>query len=570
MNKKRLLSIALFIVLLCVIGGGIYGYFAFRKAKTVSYLTAVLARVDSQIENGLFLEAGQEIDRIGPLSASAAQWLSLLRRSYAVSTGLGDFSLFKKIAQKAIKNIPGNEDLWACAVYADIRKPDKPEKTVSNALKHLKSQEYDSLRAEVLYKWRPEMLADSGIQDNRTNEILSFDGDPSPESVESVILSMGAESIYPFVPVVWLMRGKPDRAYSFMKEYPSAIPDSLRFFTAFDSAHLAEAMVLIDDVPDTELGKEEKELLRADILMSMGKYDTAQKLYQGMVLADENNPEAEQNPHLWIPYLNLSWLASKLGEEGGFSYLLRAYDIFPDKKEVILPLGWYLVQQRDYSDAQQKIEQFMAKNPRDPDINLLYLILPSSLSNPVRYKASLWELYNRYPDHRKIVQYFLWYLLGIKDMKSLRLVLAKSREIFGDAEWIDFYDGLIFALYPKIGNSGIVPDDAKKAFIAAAEKTARWETYYNLGVLALKQGGMVQAQDYLQEARNVIAKVGTEYPGYGNDKQLAKILVKLAGIQMQVDKHDDARKNINAALGIEPNNLEGLLLLKKLEGGIKN
>ncbi|TFG62644.1 MAG: tetratricopeptide repeat protein [Spirochaetales bacterium] len=603
MKRKRLVSILLFVLLLCVIGGGIFGFFAFRRAQKAKYLEAILTQADAKIEKGLSGDAAVIISRIGRLNASARQWLSLLKRCYYISAKTGDYTLFKKYAGLAVKNIPGNEDLWACVVFADLKKPDKPEKTVANALKHLASSKYDMLKAETLLRWKPDMIPGTAFSDIRARDIMGCGADPDPEKVELILTSLDLEELFPLVPVLWLLHEKPEKAYGFMKQKQSVIPEDLQLFTAFDSGHFDEALVLLEDVPEKQLSAVEKLLLKGDIFMEMQEYAKAKDLYKqtsafiedtiasnnaeiarlegdskntndkSSILA-EINVLKEENAGLpsvqWIPYLNLAWLASILDEEGGFSYLLKAYDIFPEKKEILLPLGWYLVQQRQYDDAQEKLELFIRKNPKDPDISLLYLVLPSSLSNPERYRASLWELYNRYPDHTKIVQYFLWYLLGLKDKDGLSVILKKSKEIFGNAEWIYFYEGMLNSLYPSQESSGIFLESAKNSFLKAEELRDRWETLFNLGVISIKQGNLGAAQEFLEKSYSLLLKsMGDASPAHDGNA-LGSILVNLAWISMQNERYDDARKKINTVLSIEPTNLEALLMLRKLEGGSKN
>jgi tetratricopeptide (TPR) repeat protein len=291
--------------------------------------------------------------------------------------------------------------------------------------------------------------------------------------------------------------------------------------------------------------------LEADLYMLQKEYNKAKAIYQQIIDEDPR--------HSWIPYLNLSWISSEQEKTFDFEYIKQAYEMFPEKKEILLPLVWYSMEQNRGQDYEQDLKQYLEEHPDDPDIRLLYLTVSSTMNNPAKYKAALWQLYNQYPGNANIAQYLCWYLFGMEDFEDVRTVLQRFENEAGTMEWIDFYRGAMASLQ---GNR----EKAVEHYASSLEIEERWETHYNLGLLHLKTGYRDRALEQFRRAEALVKRSETTLR---SNKKHAGIYIKIAMIHFLNEDYEQAERQLNFGLEIDSGNLEGHLLAKKLEAATK-
>ncbi|MEW5817760.1 MAG: tetratricopeptide repeat protein, partial [Spirochaetota bacterium] len=324
---------------------------------------------------------------------------------------------------------------------------------------------------------------------------------------------------------------------------------------AYDYGNYPEALSILESYTnksDTE--NPALALFKGDVLIDGGDYESAAGIYKAII---EEFPR-----YSWEPYVNLAWL----GEEKGLTekepdinilkYLIQAGDYFPEKKEVVLPLALFFIEQERYDEARQELDTYLAVNRKDPDTGLMYLQVQGAYQNPARYTAALWDLFNRNPENRIIGRYFGWYLLGLNDFGSLNILLKSSEESQGKEGWILFYRGVMEAL---TGNTETAIELLQQSY----EAQPLWTTLYNLARLYLLNGSYETAIEYLRQADTLYISKSRDLK---KNPERADILIQIANAMYLLGKIEDAKRDLKYALDADPADIEGTLLMKKLEG----
>ena len=529
-------------------------YFIFYlQSKRAESITGLLQRADEEISRGYFFHAEQTIREAGKKANSSNTWLMVFKRVVPLCESVKDYSLLYDLSSKAVKDLPGNEEIRAFSVLSSLR-TGRYEKAYSEAKKYLNSETYTNLKAEALLRMGVEPdpgESEAGDIYTAIRETLSS---RNPEVFEEAAGKLKDPRLYLDASLLWILSGNPQRAYTvFFGNIPAGSYTEAGFFISYDAEEYDRALNLLETLERNKaLSSEELLLLRADIHMLEKDYPKAENLYKNVIQASPD--------YSWIPYLNLAWIAEKRGDHTNeIENLMLSYEKFPDKKEVVLTLSWYLAQQNREENAEEKLQNFLKKYPDDVDAKILRLIIREGLYNEKRYLGSLWELFNLHPDNILLAQYFSWYLIGLGDLEGLKIVLKNFSNAVGDMEWVQFFYGLIYTLKGEYHR-------AEKCFKISLEQNFRWETSYNLGVLYLFAGDVDTALEYFQRADDYLA-------GNMHESNIMKkksiVLTKIGKIMYAKGNSTAAKRHISYALDMDRENLEALFLLKQLEGDNK-
>jgi tetratricopeptide (TPR) repeat protein len=576
MNRKPARAILFIFLFILIAGGGLYSYFRwFRNGSKDLDLETIFAVVDQDISKGYYTEADDTLSACKKFSGNSTVWFRILRRAEAISRALGDFSYLSEYAEAAVEDLPGNEELWAVRVYALLRE-EKYARAFSEGEKYLEEERYQPLIAEAALNLGPERVDSKKVEENQYWRMFMTGGERAPQTYEEYARETQDDRIFAAAAIAWMIEGDTGRAVENCTQIQGSEYDLLKVFIYYDAGKYSEALELLEALQDAgNVGGVEGNFLQADILMALEKYQNAEDVYERII---RDAPESS-----WIPYLNIVWIkTTKKGEiADAAEYILKAFELFPQKEEVEIALSLFLIQfgrrgkgEELLGDISAKLEEMEADVSRRPDLSdqqraerineieeIRYLVNRSmNLSrSPEQYKTLLWQLFNQSERNVKIAQFFSWYLLGLHDYENLQTVLEKSERKFGEMEWIDFFYGTMYAVRGK-------SDMAKTRYEKAAEKMKRWETYYNLALLALQQGDHDLANDYFLMAED---KIKTAEDTVTDRQGYAQIRVKMAQIQMADQRYDIAKKTVLEALEYDSDNLEAQLLKKKLEAGIE-
>ncbi len=557
-GKKR--SSLIILLVLILIGGGVAAYFfipGLGASHTQGEIDEIIAEADEKVAEGSYRSGEDILRRVRGEKLSSQTWMSLLARGMQISEGLDDYTVLLDLSERAVEDLPGNEELWAVYVYALIKRG-YYEKGFSSASEHLMSEEYRTLQYEAALKMNPDRVEPGIFEGSRFAPLAADTESLDPAAFDELASRLDDPRLHAASAVLRMISGEQERAMETAerleryREY-----DLLRLYIAYDGGDFETALELLTRMNETgRIETYRAGMLEADILMSLGHFDRASTSYRNLI---ETQPETS-----WIPYLNLSWLAERRGdEEEALSYLFDAYKHFPGKKQVILPYALFLLQQNRGSEAAEKLETLQERLSEDEDedegLALLIHYVRSADTNPQQFRSVLWELYNAHPGNEKIAQFFTWYLLGFNALGDARLVLDRFETEYGAVEWTYFYRGIISALGGDI-------ETARENLETAFELRKRWETQYNLALIAMKRGNITDALERFRSADilltgNPEAAVKTA--------ELAEIRVKIAWILFLDGEYDASARQLGYALDLDPENLEGQLLSKQLEAELE-
>ena len=552
-KKRKVLVITLVILILA---GGTAAYFfvpGLRGVFSRGEIDTLLAEAEVHLDNGAYRNAEDVLKRVRGERLSSASWLPILAAGLRVSEGLDDYTILLDLSERAVGDLPGNEELWAVHVYALIKRG-YYEKGFSTASEHLKSDEYRTLLYEAALSMNPEKIDPSIFEGSSFAPLAEDTESLDPEAFEVLAERLGDPRLHAASAVLWMISGRPDRAMDaaeHLERYREY--DLLRLYISFDGGDLETGLEVLTRL--TETGRIEPftaSMLESDILMHLGHFDRAAARYRNIL---DMHPEES-----WIPYLNLSWLAERKGNsDESLSYLFDAYEHFPGKKQVILPYALFLLQQEKTDEAEAQLEALVESNPEDEELKLLFHYVLSADSNPQQFRVVLWELYNANPGNEKIAQYFTWYLLGFNAIGDARLVLDRFEVRYGAVEWTYFYRGILAALEGNL-------EGARENLTAAFELRRRWETQYDLALIAMKRGNVTDALERFRSADTLLTGSPEAAVRTG---ELSEIRVKIAWILFLDGEYEAAARELRYALEIDSENLEGQLLSKQLEAELE-
>jgi tetratricopeptide (TPR) repeat protein len=549
-SGKRLVLI-LSIAVISLGGGAVFAYLKwFRPGTDITDVPAILMEADYALENGFYSEAANILEKTRSYTGSSQEWMRILKRAEAVSRGTEDFRFLRGFGKAAVGDLPGNEELNAVYTYALIR-TGLYEDAYEHAARHIESELYHSLIAEAALNLGPDAYDPKELADNEFSVFLGGDPAGDPGFFEELAEEFQDDRLFAASAVAWMMEGNVERAVENAVKISSGDFTLLQYYIYYDYGIYDTAAELLEELRYTsELDTTEGLLLRADLEMAMGSFEKAGDTYGNIMEAD---PEAS-----WIPYLNAAWIYIRQGDyEQAADALIRGYELFPEKEEVATAFSIFLLQITRVDIDNTVLLQLEEGLKEHEEMLGVYRQAVQASKSPERYRAILWELFNLHPENVKIAQYFAWYLLGIKDIIDLQLVLVKSEKRYGEMEWIRFFHGCIYAVRGQM-------ETAEEYFLQALEKNDRWETAYNMALLATRYGNTDKAYEYFRRAElQLTAKKGNY------STIIAQIRVKMAWILYVNDQYDAAKRQVDYALEMDSGNLEGQLLRKKLEAETK-
>ncbi len=546
-GKRVILLIVFGLAAVALIVTAVWFFTDILSSSSNRNVETILLEVDDNLQNGFFSNAEDKLQTFYNFSGSATQWIAILDRAFQLGENTEDYSTLLKLSRSAIQDIPANEKLWAVAIFAELQNG-LYAKAYDHSINKLQSGSYPELETEAyLRNTDAEILPPTPYADI----IIGFK-ERDPLAFERAEEITDDERFRILTVLLYMHHGKIDRAYSLIETVPFDKAPNLLFYIAMDAHQTKAASEYLVKLQEKKLIDPIDTLfLRADITMINGEKKEAFALYKKIIeIAPQNS---------WIPYLNCTWLSETENNGGGFSYILEAYSIFPEKKDVILPLAWYLMEKSNPEAAKERLYEYLVQYPEDPDIELLYATVSSSMVNPARYKAILWQLYNRYPKNVTIAQYLCWYLFGIEDYPGLEEALQQFEKNGGRFEWILFLRGALYAAQGKY-------DQAEENFEESLTVVQRWESHYNLGLIGLARGFLDTALERYQKAEQMIKRGNVSREVLKNQ---ANIYIKIATIHYLNGNYEEAGRHLAYGLEMDSHNLEGRLLVKKLEAAEK-
>ncbi|HUX21290.1 MAG TPA: hypothetical protein VMW69_08615 [Spirochaetia bacterium] len=515
----------------------------------------LMSRADQEISGGFYSAAKPYVERAMRSANTRDSWLSIGKRAFQIGNAQDDWSLLLQVADKGTKNLPGSQELWAIKVLAESRSGD-PAAGEETARNHLTDPRFQSLGTEAVLRAHPDLNISGQSLSKTTQQIIDTLTSRNPALFQNLATEIQSPDLLFDAVLLYAWKGDMKAAYTLLVSQGDSASSQAGMLISYDAGQYESVRSYYEGMKPAERTPS-FELLADDVLVLQQQYDDAASAYLRFI--------AQKPDAFWMPYVDLAWLASdgkssRVSPAQAEANLVKASNIFPNQREVVLSLATLQRRTGELQSADTLLSAFLKSNPWDLDANLLYMQISGASQNPERLRSRLWELFYRAQggSRDKIGSYLAWYLLGLDDYSGLQLLFSQVKNQTG-SEWIPFFRGIYEAL---VGNYSSSVAELNRANAI----TGRWQTYYNLGIVDLKNGDPTAAVSDLQQADSSLT---SDNESLLKSPQRARIHVALAQALSSLDNIEAAKREALYALDMDKNNLSAGLLLKKLDSTVQ-
>ncbi|TVR01856.1 MAG: hypothetical protein EA403_10070 [Spirochaetaceae bacterium] len=500
-------SAALFVAMVYTVGDYL------RHQRITRTMRDALGRIDRLIDEGSYARASQEILATAEHTGSSGSWVRLIRRAWTVSERVGEYTVMATVAVAAAESLPGNTQLAALAVFAQLRTGDQAaaREAAERAVRSLRDQErYASLVAEAML--RTGRRGDAAIDGSSELWQLTLLGPESPASSFRAAAEMTGDPRYAVSALVRAMEeGDRESALDILgDERIARTAPRTAAFAAFDLQEHQRFVRYLALMEGREGAGNEILMMNADLLMSAGDYRGASRVYDEIAYTLRSQPQPAVLP------VNRAWLADRqVGDSRSATAILaEAHAQTPGEWLVTRELALSLADERP--DEARSVLASAAG-----DRGAIAQLLEERLFSPVRQPAvganRLWLLLGRHGHDDEIARYLAWFVAGLRSVSELETVLDGAETARADSDigaahephagWVAFYRGVV-----AVGRDR--PEEALQWFSTAAEVYGDWHAAIAATRLALQLGRSDRAEEMITRAE----RLGALRPGSVSDQ----------------------------------------------------
>lgn len=550
--------------------------FAVISHKDNSDFTSLVRRIDLSIEERDISSLDDLFERAMDLTTDNYSVYQLIKRAIKTSEITGRYDLFLRISEFAAKTFSGNEDMQAYYVMALIKNREY-KKASENASLYLKSREYRSLLAQAVILGEEDSSSGQDlvklVKAREDSYFLEYLG----ELLDSQTLSYNAA-------LLWAGEGEYLKAYHLVKYFEGEEYEEAAALLAHDAQRRGEALLRLLELPRTPGEKTYNTVLTGDLFFMDNNPERARFYYEKSIQEDPLFSH--------VPYVNLASLLFEQGQrrrawsvlKGGIeNFRQRILELIEEAKELKVSLDGEsdgdaraLIERRlqtnrvqnssyqlmyrklvllyydsiidsDKSEAVYAVNGYIDLFDEDVKVQLLSFKNSEESILPEKYRARLWDLFNRDMENREVIEYLIWYLAGTYDYQSALLV-AERAENRGAGSWINLYRGIIYCLMG-------LNDEALKSFNRIEEPS--WQLYYNKGIVQMITGLSEDAVASFNSAINELNQTG--YLKMKN-VYLSRIKTELAGIYLNMGKSEEGYRILDSAIELDNDNYRAVLM----------
>ncbi len=397
-----------------------------------------IRQVDNYIEAKRFTEIPPLLVRATRYADKREQWFSIFKRSYQVCRNLKDYRSFNNlldISRKFIHGGPEHDALYT----ASLLWTDQYEKA-SASLYSISQPGYETLVAESLLSYEVYRNYELGEQHpiEFIKDKISFQEDPDFFHIIGT-LSDNETLLYNAV-LLYMESGQFDVAEQILGQLSSTrIPPLRMGVVYYDLGQITRALEyykaqdVVDEIKENQRFSLKQQI--GDMQYMLGREGEALKSYEaGLALHRAGS---------WKLYRNIARLYFEKGYSRKAKIVLEdGLHNFPDQVELLEDYVRFF--SRDISmTVKRTLEAYISRFPEDMEAKLLQIRYFPEPMNPTQYQARLWEFFNNSHNNEAVTRFLLWYLSGVEDRKSMKIVLQRYEYEEEKPHWYILYEGIL-------------------------------------------------------------------------------------------------------------------------------
>jgi len=544
-GKTRLLIVALALFLI-----GIVLSMLILFMPDEDFFQYYLNQADEYTAAGRSADVHTVLNRAARYADTRQQWFSLFKRSYIICRDADDYHPFNELVEKSRKFIKAGPDHDAVHV-ASLLWTDQYEKAAAT-LYSIQQTGYETLIAESLLSY--EVFRNYNLKEISPLEFIkdkiTFREDPEFFQIigtlaDNEVLMYNAALLYMEEGVI---EGIPEILGKLSVNRIN--PYSLGVLY-YDLGFYEEALnnFLAQDVLD-EMNKTQRSAMKqqiGDVQFLLGNKKASMDYYEQ---ARELDPGAS-----WKLIRNLA----RMYYEKGYSRKSRALldegmKAFPERKELLM--DYVPLFHQDFPVAVRRtLDSYLSRYPEDVDTQLMNMHYFPDQKSPARYQTELWDLFNQDNSSESVTRFLLWYLAGIGDRESMKIVLQRYRPDGETPHWYYFYESVLHLL-------DLNSDSALASMEAGAAIRPGWVYELDMGLIKKSMDLDNEVMAHLEKAAELLK---VDHTVMNRSVYLSRIYLEMGDMLLERKEFERAAQALDTALGFDPGNTRAQTLVNRIQ-----
>ena len=485
-GRRVLIVLAVFLFLLVLFLSFFLYRYRIPRLESINYY---LTQTDTLYEEGRYRQSGDMLRKSSAFARGRSDWQRIIKRAYLISRETGDWSVYGRYAERAVKLYQANEEFWVYYLTSLMWTGDYDR--LFKFKDRLARESHPTVSAEIRLIEESLRIDDTlppyegvmeKLEKQRDAEFYGLVGQISG------IDDLKADSL-----MLWMGLGEKEQALQISREITD--PDSyLQLLGLFhwDLGDVDTSLEYLSRQDDKDKINHNRRWTMNNILgdgyFMTGDWERSEYHY-----LTSQSIKSEDN---WRPLVNRAMIYEKaqIWKEAS-RIILETLSEYGDQREVILYFldNWletYPVR------AERVVNTYLMNHPDDVEVMLArFSSFPEELT-PESYRAFLWKLFNENSSNEKVTRYLLWYMAVSGDFNSMDIIMERHEKALGfRPEWFALYDGLILALERPQKY-----EEAEKTLSEYYDKTNDWFGAWNLAVVLDHLGKTDEADALRQKA----------------------------------------------------------------------
>lgn len=412
----------------------------------------------------LLYKAAAETNKRVPLS-------EIIKRSIRIADITRDYYFLTKISKRVIKQYP-REEFYAVLAYSLLRSG-KHKESYGIAEEFLVSSKWDSIRAEISYKYRHLIPDKYGIYSLITHNYYD-----NPEQLFEQAVKTEHPALYlnSALLSVFLKRNQDKIPFYLQKasgDYPLESSE-----IAFHNRNYKLAVQLAENLPSVFVPA------AVDSYFVTGNFAGAYSYLKRFY-----NTELQKN---WLMMFNYLWAYENVHSNLEQSMIENSNILFPGNPYFNLLYADFLNRNGNSVQAGKSLQSSLNIGNSNL-VNAYFDFYLGGSSSENRFLSYFWnEIHSKGKDtDTNLLEFYLWYFYKRNNFEDLSFALQLVEN-----DVSDFYTGIFYSNYGFY----II---AEKFLLLYAENHPLWEIYYNLYLVAKAAENIQKSGEYLHDSENL-------------------------------------------------------------------